>query len=734
MSGNARDRRLRRRQVLRAAAQSTPTMPRRQEAFISAPVVITASAAAAGQSPRHPRIDIVAYNGGELLVDGIDLPVVLDYAGAMIPATLPLNVDHCQDIGSLLGQGATSLSGSSLTISGTITASNPQAAEVVRMATQEGFKWQASVKAIITNSRRIAPGQQVQINGRTFTGPIIHAIESQLTHCAVLGEGADQTSSVSIAAKAAKVLKGQSIMTFEEWLASIQVDQATLSAGALAALQAQYNVTYPAAQASAAVAPVAPAPAPVAQVAAAASATQSPAVLLAAQRKAEADETRRVGAIRAKAREFPLIAAKAIEEGWDEHRVELEVLKAGRATGPTHQAPNAPPQPLVLEAAMAVSRKIPGHEKQYPDQVLQAAHSQFRGRIGLQQVVLIAACANGYRLDPGSRISVANLKNVLRHAFRDQDEQPQVLQAAFSTVSLPGVFANVANKELLAGYAEEDQTWREVMAIKSVSDFKAVTSYRLLDNMEYEELSPAGEIRHGTVGEESYTRSADTFAKMFVLSRKNIINDDLGAFDDLRTRIGRGAAKKLNRLAWTKWLANSAFFTAGRGNYITGATTTLLTDGVGLGLALDAFDAMRTPAADGAKVPGGLVGGSPSILLTPGGGIARNAELLYGNSNLGAGTANSEANLFAGRYKPVKSVFLNDPTISGYSATGWYLLRDPQAGAAVVVSFLDGVETPTVESADADFNTLGIQFRGYHDFGVDQTSDYLCGVKSKGAA
>jgi hypothetical protein len=130
---------------------------------------------------------------------------------------------------------------------------------------------------------------------------------------------------------------------------------------------------------------------------------------------------------------------------------------------------------------------------------------------------------------------------------------------------------------------------------------------------------------------------------------------------------------------------------------------------------------------------GGTIGGSPTILLTPGGAIARNAELLYNNSNLGPGTANSSANIFSGRYRPVKSVFLNDSTITGYSATGWYLLRDPKAGAAVVVSFLDGVETPTVESADADFNTLGIQFRGYHDFGVDQ-AEYLCGVKSKGAA
>ena len=76
---------------------------------------------------------------------------------------------------------------------------------------------------------------------------------------------------------------------------------------------------------------------------------------------------------------------------------------------------------------------------------------------------------------------------------------------------------------------------------------------------------------------------------------------------------------------------------------------------------------------------------------------------------------------------------LSDATFAGYSATAWYLFRDPGILAPMVVSFLNGVETPTVESADADFDQLGVQFRGYHDFGVD-FAEWLAGVKSKGAA
>ena len=51
----------------------------------------------------------------------------------------------------------------------------------------------------------------------------------------------------------------------------------------------------------------------------------------------------------------------------------------------------------------------------------------------------------------------------------------------------------------------------------------------------------------------------------------------------------------------------------------------------------------------------------------------------------------------------------------------------------IEVCFLNGQETPTVEEADANFSTLGVEMRGYHDFGVAK-QDYRAAVKSKGSA
>jgi hypothetical protein len=193
--------------------------------------------------------------------------------------------------------------------------------------------------------------------------------------------------------------------------------------------------------------------------------------------------------------------------------VELALVNAKRLKGPAIHANAQDLSSPVIEAAMCQAVGLAGYEKNFSDQVLEAAHKQFRGRIGLQQVLIIAAHANGLEFAPGERLHNGNLRRVLHYA-----SMPEIHAA--STLSLSSILSNVANKELLAGYLEEDRTWREIAVTKPVTDFRAVASYRMLDNMEYEELSPEGQIAHGQLGQESYTRQAKTYAKMFALTAR----------------------------------------------------------------------------------------------------------------------------------------------------------------------------------------------------------------------
>lgn len=459
-------------------------------------------------------------------------------------------------------------------------------------------------------------------------------------------------------------------------------------------------------------------------------------------------EAVRIATINQVAAKFPAIARQAIAEGWEPARAESASLReelkqatggvvaANPGSGPnfifgrgqwqpgTEAAPGVSANEAI-EAAVRMTLGSPRIEQAYKPEVLQAARESFNGA-SLHTILVLAAAQNGYPIGLGHKITQGNLKGLLKAAFRDDAVPGQ--QASSTTITAAGILGAVANKELRDGYAEEDGGWSEIAVERSVSNFQAVTSYRMLDDMIYEEVGPDGKIKHGSTDEESYTRQAKTYAKMFTITRQQWINDDLGAFQDIRDRLGRGGSRKLRSVFWKKFLDNSTFFTTARTNYISGSTTNLGTDGVGLGLGVKAFRTMTTPAADGTK----RIGGAPPDRLVVPPELEANARALYVTMNQGAVKA-SDVNLYFNQFRPIVVPELSDPSLTGYSATAWYLFRNPASMAPMVVSFLNGNKTPMVESAEADFDTLGVQFRGVHDFGVD-FAEYLAGIKSKGAA
>lgn len=733
------------------------TMPSQTppNAQASAPVAIQAAArpskiriaavapiqiqAAAADAPRLRRFEMLAYTGGAMQLPGYNLPLVVDLAGLSIPSQKrPILRDH-KPWKAVAHSEEIHNDGQQLLVAGVVSGVGPDARELLQLH-DNGFPWQSSIGAAPLEVETIHSGQTVTVNGQTFTGPLYIARRSELREISFVPNGADGRTTASIAAS------GGFAMTFEQWcLGFMTIEEFTaLGDDAKKALQKAYDAqqTEEDSEDGTAVDGSMPPPAAATATPPPVTATAAPPTIqasatdtIAARRREEAAELRRVNTIRRLSAAHPgiLIQASgrqldyfehAIEQGLDARDVELHVLRHTRnSPGPhLHVAGSAPaPTNAVIEAAFAIGRGMPNIEKHYKAQDLEMAHQHFRN-FGLQQALIMAAAQNGMPVPPGMRVTRGNLRTVLQHAYA-----PIQASSGMSSMSIAGILSNVANKEILIGFMEEDDTWREISQVKSVSDFKTVTSYRLLDSMEYEELGPAGEIKHGKIDSESYTRQAKTYAKMFALTRETIINDDLGALDDLQSRLGRGSKKKFNNLFWTKFLDNSAFFTSGRGNYITGSTTNLAADGVGLGLGVKAFRMLKSSSADGAK----RVGGRPTVLLVPP-ELEAIAETLYQSTNLASVKA-ADANIYVNKYRPVIVPWLSDSDFTGYSATAWYLFRNPNEYAPMVVSFLNGQQAPTVEAADADFDQLGIQFRGYHDFGADQ-AEWLAGVKSKGAA
>jgi phage major head subunit gpT-like protein len=291
-----------------------------------------------------------------------------------------------------------------------------------------------------------------------------------------------------------------------------------------------------------------------------------------------------------------------------------------------------------------------------------------------------------------------------------------------------GILSNVANKFMAETFQFGEQSWREMSKIKSANDFKQMSTYRLTGATKFVKVAPGGEIKHGERAGVTDTTQGETYGKMLGIDRRDIINDDLGAFTDAATELARGAIDSLNEVFWTEWLDDSTFFPTdkSKNNYDDGATDSVLSL-AGLENA-DAIFAAQT------KPDGTPLGVMPALLVVPRGLRATALTLMAATQIVGQGASAApvpDGNPWAGMFRVVSSVYLGQTAIGG-SATAWYLLADPNNVAAIEVAFLFGRDTPTVETSEFDFNRLGMQWRAYMDFGVAK-QEYRAGVKLKGA-
>jgi len=631
--------------------------------FACAPQWIEAAAGADGKPAGLPRFAMTAYTGGPMRLAGWRFPVIVELSGLALPSQhrpIRLGHDPMQGVGHTDG---IRVEGNQLVASGVVSRDTTAAKEVVA-SSRNGFPWQASIGASVEEAEFIREDQKAMVNGQEWPGPLHVIRKSVLGEISFVDLGADDRTSARVAASAKKEEK--------------EMDQDKTKA----------------------------------------TETPKPQADVAANIRTEAAaETERIAAVRRIcAGKYAEIEAKAIREGWDATRSELEVLRAERPSAPAIASGDGSAVTSdLLEAACALTAKLSKPEEHYSEEMLERAGKRFRGGIGLQDLILEAAWANGY-----TGRTFRDSREVMRHAF-DRD-----IRAGFSTVDLGGILSNVANKFLLDGFFSVERTWRNLCAIRNVPDFKTVTSYRLIGKDQYEQVAPGGELQHGTLGNESFTNKADTYGLILTIDRRDIINDDLGAITLVPRKLGRGSGLKINDVFWKTFLNNAAFFTAANKNYLTGADTMLGIDG--LTMAETAF--MEQVDSDGKPI-----GIMPALVLVPPALSAMGAQLFKALElrDTTAGVKYPVSNPHQGKFRVEVSRYLSTPLYAGNSQKAWYLLADANDLAVIEVAFLNGQESPVIETADADFNVLGVQMRGYHDFGV-ALQDPRGGLKSKGEA
>lgn len=668
--------------------------------------------AAEGAGPKRlRRFEMLAYDGGALRLPNVPHPVVVDLQGLTVPdESLPILRDH--DIGRVVGHSETiAVSASDIRISGVISGASEASQEVLAAADNQ-FPWRASIGADATVMELFQRGERVQVNGQWFDGPVYVARSAELKESSFVSLGAARKTSAKIAASAKG---GMSMQTFEEYVASLGFDLAALSPEQTAALQSAFaTASTPTTVAAAAEGAAAPAATAVAASGTGGLTATLPTV--AKLREEYAIEAKRIADVITAAGDCVEIKAKAIAEGWDAMKTENAVLRASRPPGGPYFSMGSTGGDVdakVIQAALCMTGKLNKPEDHFDPKTLEIAAKHCKGW-GLQRVIIHHAGKNGWRGDGLSAFQQGNVSGLLR--------------AAFSTLDLSDTLGGSSEKFARQGIRSTiGMVWRQFSSIVSVKDFRPTDGRSLIEANAYIEVGPGAPIAHGTLSESSWTNRAKSFARMLAITFQDQRNDDLGFLASADKLLGRGASRSINTQWFTEFMDNSSFFTSGRGNYSSGGGTAL--SATSLATAERLFKAQTTEEGDDVDF-------EASYLFVP---LALDvtARELHVSTNWNTGGSSStekvaQTNIWAGKFMPVTASQLSNSSFTGYSTTAWYLLADPADAPVVEVAFLDGKEEPTIETAEADFNTLGIQMRGHIHYGVAK-AEYRAGVKMAGA-
>ncbi len=361
----------------------------------------------------------------------------------------------------------------------------------------------------------------------------------------------------------------------------------------------------------------------------------------------------------------------------------LQATRDARPALPAIHASEPVSGDKVIEAALCMQGGLPNVDKAFDERTLEAA-DKARRDVSVGQVLVKAAKANGYT--GSDRVTSGTLA--------------PMIQAAFATHAIENLLAALVNKFLLAGFMSVENTWKEISAVRSVTDFKNINLLRLNGSFKFQRIGNAGELKVAQASDSKRSLAADTYGITTQLTRQDIINDDLNALSMVPQRMGRGAGLALNEAIWAEFeSANSTYYqkaSAAAGNALSLSS---------LKTAATAWRRLTDPDGNPLGIPPRVLLVPPELELTAA-ELMTSALLISGNT-----TAAPNANVLQGRYRVVTSAYLT-------SSTTWWLMADAMDLPALDVVFLNGQQVPTIEQVQPDYQLLGVGLRGFMDFGV----------------
>ncbi|WP_051661351.1 hypothetical protein [Bosea sp. 117] len=127
----------------------------------------------------------------------------------------------------------------------------------------------------------------------------------------------------------------------------------------------------------------------------------------------------------------------------------------------------------------------------------------------------------------------------------------ELFRAAHTTSDFPQLLQGVGARTLLASYTAAASPLKQIARQGSRADFRAGSTLKLGELSALSKVTESGEIKAVSRSEAAESYVLDTYAGMFAITRKALINDDLNAFADWSRAAGQAAAATEAGVLWS---------------------------------------------------------------------------------------------------------------------------------------------------------------------------------------
>ena len=290
-----------------------------------------------------------------------------------------------------------------------------------------------------------------------------------------------------------------------------------------------------------------------------------------------------------------------------------------------------------------------------------------------------------------------------------------------STSDFPLLLEEALHKTLLAAYAMAQDSWSRFSAKGSVSDFRSHKRYRTGSFGRLDKVLENGEFKDKSIPDaERESITAETYGNMIKISRQAIVNDDMEAFGRLPSMLGRAAGLSVEIDVFALLASNPtmsdgvALFHADHGNLLSSGGAPSVAE----------FDAMRVAIAEQKDISGNEYLDLRTFAWVGPIGLGGDARVVN-DAQYDPDTANKlqKPNKVRGLFADI----VDTPRLSG---NPYYAFADPSIAPVIEVAFLDGQESPVLETKEG-WSIDGVEWKVRHDYGVAAV-DFRGVVKNPG--